>query len=137
MITGWDKMEETSMMIIFALIFFAVILALVVLYNLNVMYYTEMKKDMATLKVFGFKSEYLTNLLSTQSMYLTLFGFLLGIPIAYFVLSIVLPAFGDNFYMLPSISLKNLAITFIIIMSKSLIMNMFFSHKIKDMDMAD
>ena len=137
MITGWDKMEETSMMIIFALIFFAVILALVVLYNLNVMYYTEMKKDMATLKVLGFKNEYLTNLLSTQSMYLTVFGFLLGIPIAYFVLSIVLPAFGDNFYMLPSISLKNLAITFIIIMSTSAIMSMFFSHKIKDMDMAD
>ena len=37
LIDGWNKMEETSMIIISALIFFAVVLSLVIIYNLNLL----------------------------------------------------------------------------------------------------
>ena len=137
LISGWDKMEEPSMIIITALLFFAVILAIVILYNLNVLSFTEMEKDIAILKVLGFKSTTLTKILTTQGLFFIIIGFLLGIPIGQYVLSIVMPAFGKNFYLIPSISPANLTITFIILISTSMITNLLFSREIKKLDMAD
>lgn len=137
LINGWDSMEKTSMMIITALLFFAVVLAVVILYNLNLLSFIEMENDIATLKVLGFKSKYLTKLLATQSIFFIIIGFLLGIPVAYYVLSIFFPAFGSDLDLQPSVSIINMAITFVIIISVSIIMNIFFSRKIKQLDMVD
>ena len=134
---SWDKMEETSMIIIITLVFFAVVLALIILYNLNLLSFTEMENDIATLKVLGFKNETLTKILTAQNIFFIIIGFIFGIPLGYFALSIVIPAFGNNFYLVPSISPANMAITFIIILSTSAITNIFFSYKIKKLDMAD
>ena len=137
LIVGWDEMEETSMMIILVLLFFAVFLALVILYNLNILSFTEMENDITTLKVLGFKSDYLTKVFATQSLFFIIVGFLIGIPISQQILSILMPAFGKNIYLIPSISVANLSISFIIIISVSIIMNLHFSRKIKNLDMAD
>ena len=137
LIDGWDKMEETSMIIINALIFFAVILVLVVLYNLNILSFTELEHEIATLKVLGFKSTILTKVLATQSLFFIIIGFILGVPIGNWILSILIPAFGNNFYLLPRISFTCIAISFIVIISTSVITNFLFSRKIKKLDMVD
>lgn len=137
LVTYWDKLEETSMMIITALVFFAVILALVILYNLNLLSYIEMKNDMVTLKTLGFNSKFLTKLLATQNLLLTIPGFILGIPIGYSVMSILMPAFGEDIYIIPSISITNVVFTFLLIMSVLLVMNLYFSRKIKKFDITD
>ena len=137
MVIGWNKMEEISMMIINALVFFAVILALVILYNLNLLYFTEMENDISTLKVLGFSSSYLTKLLASQSLFFIILGFLLGIPISYHLLSVLMPAFGEEIYLVPSISPENLILAFLIIMVVSVIMNLYFSYKIKNLNMTD
>ena len=136
LIDGWDKMEATSVIIITALIFFAVILAIVILYNLNLLSFTEMENDIATLKVLGFKSSFLTKLLATQGLSFIIIGFLLGMPISYYVLSALTQAFGDLYFM-PSLSIITLSIVFIIIISISVIMDIFFSRKIKELDMVN
>lgn len=50
---------------------------------------------------------------------------------------ILMPAFGNNFYLIPSISNMNAATTLIIILSITIATNMLFSYKIKKLDMAD
>ena len=137
LIDGWDKMEASSMIIIAALIFFAVVLVIVILYNLNILSFTEMENDIATLKVLGFKNTSLTKILATQSLFFIIIGFILGVPVGQYILSILIPAFGNNFYLLPSISISNMIISFIIIISTSIITNFLFSHKIKKLDMVD
>ncbi|MBE6511496.1 MAG: FtsX-like permease family protein [Methanobrevibacter millerae] len=137
LVAGWDELESTSMMIITVLIFFAVVLALVIVYNLNVLSFTEMENELASLKVLGFKSFHLTKLLATQGFSLIIFGFLIGIPVGYSVLAWIIPAFGEDFYLIPSISITNLAITFVVIISVSVVMNIFFSRKIKRLDMVN
>lgn len=137
LIDSWDKMEETPMIIITTLVFFAIVLALIILYNLNLLSFTEMEHDIATLKVLGFERGTLTRMLTSQNMFLIIVGFILGVPLGYLALAIVIPAFGNNFYLVPSISPANIVITFIIIISTSLITNIFFSYKIKKLDMAD
>lgn len=137
LINDWDGMEKIPEMIINILIFFAVLLALVILYNLNLLSFTEMENEIATLKVLGFKSRYLTKLFATQSLFFIVVSFLLGIPISKYILSLVIPAFGKKVYMANSISVTNLVISFIIIISVSIIMNLYFSRKIKNLDMAE
>ena len=137
MITGWEKMEETSMIIIVTLIIFAVILAVVILYNLNLLSFIEVRNDLTTLKTLGFESSYLTKIIATQSLLYIIPGFLLGIPIGYYVLLLIIPAFGDKMYIVPSISILNLVITFTVIMSVSVIMILFFSRKIRKLNIVN
>ena len=134
---GWDVMEETSMIIIVALLFFAIVLAIVIIYNLNIMSFMEMEREISTLKVLGFKSIYLSKLLLTQSLLFIIMGFLLGIPVGYYVLSILVPAFGKDLYFLPSISTANLAFTFAIMVVVSIFVILLFSRKIKKLDMVE
>lgn len=137
MIDGWDEMEETTQVIISAMIFSAVLLAIVILYNLNLISFIEMENDIATLKILGFKSSYLTKLLATQSLFFIVVGFLAGLPISYYILTILLPAFGNKLYLVPSISPTNMFLTLAIILAVSFAMNLYFSRKIKKIDLAD
>ncbi len=137
LITGWNQMEELSMLVIITLICFAVILSLIILYNLNLLSFTELENDIVTLKVLGFESAYLVKLLATQSFLFIIIGFIVGIPLSYYVLSMMMPAFGRNIYLVPSISPTNLVVSFIIIISVSIIMNLYFSRKIRNLDMVD
>ena len=137
LIDGWNKMEETSMIIISALIFFAVVLSLVIIYNLNLLSFTEMKEHIVTLKVLGFKSNYLTKLLATQSLIFVIIGFIIGIPISYYILTILMPAFGEDIYLIPNISVMNTVFSFIIIIFVTMIMNLYFARKIRKLELVD
>ena len=137
MITQWDKMEKTSMILLSSLISMAVILVLIILYNLNSISFTEMEGEIATLKILGFKSIHLSKLLATQSLSFIIIGFLLGIPVSYNIISFSLKLFGKNIYILPSISITNLVVTFVIMLSVSTVMNIYFLRKIRKFDMAN
>ncbi len=137
LVSGWNEMQKTTYLIIIVLLIFAVILAVVILYNLNLLSFIEMENEIATLKVLGFKSRYLTKLLATQGLLLIVIGYLIGLPIAYYILTLLLPAFGNKMYLIPKLSLPNLLFSFLIIFSVSLIMNMYFSRKIRKFDMVD
>lgn len=54
------------------LIVAAVVLGVVVLYNLGVMSFMERYREMSTLKVLGFKDKKIGNLLITQNMWISL-----------------------------------------------------------------
>ena len=60
----------------------AIVLGVVVLYNLGVMSYTERYREMATLKVVGFKDKKIAGLLIGQNMWVTVIGVILGLPLA-------------------------------------------------------
>lgn len=137
LIGGWDQMEEAPMLIIYAMVSFAVLLVLVILYNLNVMSFSESERDIATLKVLGFRSSYLTRLLSAESAYFIIIGFLAGIPVGYQLLQIMIYSFGDTIYMRPSISVMNLVVTILIIISVSVVTGLYFLGKIRKLNMAD
>ncbi len=137
LIGGWDRMEEAPMLIIYAMVSFAVVLVLVILYNLNVMSFSESERDIATLKVLGFRSSYLTRVLSAESAYFIVIGFLAGIPVGYQLLLLMIYSFGDTIYMRPSISMLNMAITIIIIISVSVVTGLYFLGKIRKLNMAD
>ncbi|MBO6274728.1 MAG: FtsX-like permease family protein, partial [Methanobrevibacter sp.] len=78
---SWDDMMESSMTIIYLLAAFASLLSVIVLYNLGLLSFTEIKREFATLKVLGFKSSQLRKLLLTQNLWFTTIGFVIGVPL--------------------------------------------------------
>lgn len=124
---SWDDMMESSMTIIYLLAIFASLLSVIVLYNLGLLSFTEIKREFATLKVLGFKSSQLRKLLLTQNLWFTTIGFVIGIPLGREVLQYLWGTMGDSFYLKATISIKTLIITFIITYVVSILVNLMFS----------
>ncbi|MBO7518196.1 MAG: ABC transporter permease, partial [Methanobrevibacter sp.] len=81
--SGWSIMTEPMDMMVSVLTTFAIVLAVVVLYNLGLLSFTEIQRELATLKVLGFNSKSLRRLLLTQNLWFSTIGFILAIPGAY------------------------------------------------------
>jgi putative ABC transport system permease protein len=137
MTRSWDELTEAMWLLIYILIFFASLLAVVVLYNLGLLSFTEIEREIATLKVLGFKTGALRKLLLTQNLWFTAIGFLLGLPVGYFILKIMWESSGDSFYILPSISPANFILSAAITFALSILVNLMFSRKIKKLDMVE
>ncbi len=137
MTSSWDELTESMWLLIYILIFFAGLLAIVVLYNLGLLSFTEIEREIATLKVLGFKTGALRKLLLTQNLWFTAIGFVLGLPVGYYILAIMWESSGDSFYILPSISPTNFLLTLAITFALSIMVNLMFSRKIKKLDMVE
>ena len=137
MTSSWDELTESMWLLIYILIFFAGLLAIVVLYNLGLLSFTEIEREIATLKVLGFKTGALRKLLLTQNLWFTAIGFVLGLPAGYYILAIMWESSGDSFYILPSISPTNFLLTLAITFALSIMVNLMFSRKIKKLDMVE
>ena len=134
---SWDDMMESFMTIIYLLAVFASLLSVIVLYNLGLLSFTEIKREFATLKVLGFKSSQLRKLLLTQNLWFTTIGFVIGVPLGREVLQYLWGTMGDSFYLKATISIKTLIITFIITYVVSILVNLLFSGKIKKLNMVE
>ena len=137
MTSSWDELTESMWLLIYILIFFASLLAIVVLYNLGLLSFTEIEREIATLKVLGFKTGALRKLLLTQNLWFTAIGFILGLPIGYLILDVMWKSSGDSFYILPSITITNFLLTAVITFALSILVNLMFSRKIKKLDMVE
>ena len=137
MTSSWDEMTESMWLLIYILIFFACLLAVVVLYNLGLLSFTEIEREIATLKVLGFKTSALRRLLLTQNLWFTAIGFILGLPVGYIILDIMWQSSGDSFYILPSISPMNFVLSLVITFALSILVNLMFSRKIKKLNMVE
>lgn len=134
---SWDDMMESSMSVIYLLAGFASLLSVIVLYNLGLLSFTEIKREFATLKVLGFKSTQLRKLLLTQNLWFTTIGFIIGVPLGRETLQYLWGTMGDSFYLKANISIKTIIITFLITYVVSILVNLMFSGKIRKLNMVE
>ncbi len=134
---SWDEMTTSVMMMVYVVTVVAVILAILVIYNLGILSFTEMEREIATLKVLGFKTNVLRKLLLTQNLIFTAIGYLLGIPVGFYFMTLMLNAAGDSLYYIPSLTLENLLLTAGITFAISIGVNLLFSDKINDLNMVE
>lgn len=134
---SWDKVTEAVMMMVYVVTFVAVALAILVLYNLGILSFTEMEREIATLKVLGFKTNVLRKLLLTQNIIFTSIGFLLGIPLGFYFMTLMMNAAGDSLYYVPSLTWGNILLTALITFTISIGVNLLFSGKISDLNMVE
>jgi len=134
---SWDQMTTAVMMMVYVVTFVAVALAILVLYNLGILSFTEMEREIATLKVLGFKANALRKLLLTQNVIFTAIGFILGIPLGFYFMTLMMNAAGDSLYYIPTLTGGNILLSAVITFAISIGVNLLFSDKINDLNMVE
>jgi len=136
-ISGWNEMTEAMMTMVFVLIVGAAILSIVVLYNLGLLSFTEMERDMATLKVMGMKTKKLRLLLLTQNIWFSIIGFVIGLPCGLMLIQVMTDASGDTFDFPVQLTFNTLICSFAITFGLSVFVSLLFSKKIKRLNMVE
>lgn len=134
---SWDDMMESSMSMSYLLVVFATLLSIIVLYNLGLLSFTEIKRELATLKVLGFKTGKLRKLLLTQNLWFTTIGFIIGIPLGLLGIQYMFSTMDDSFFISVTLTLKTFVVTFLITYVVSILVNLMFSGKLKRLDMVE
>lgn len=132
----WDNYMETMNMMVGIIILFALILAVIVLYNLGQLTFTEKERENSTLKVIGFSTGKILNLNLVQNLIFSVIGVILGVPCGWGLLYAMLSSAGDEFDMMVKISVPSFLICAGITIGVSLLVSLLFAKHIKRLDMV-
>ena len=124
-------------MMIYLLVGGALLLGIVVLYNLGAMSYTERYREMATLKVVGFRDKKIGGLLSGQNLALSIVGIIIGIPLGALTLSYLLKTLASEYEMKMAIGVVSYIVTAVLTVGMSLLVSLMVARKNKKIDMVE
>jgi len=130
------KMLDTMNAIIYIMIAGAVILTIVVLYNLGVLSFNERFRELSTLKVMGFSSKKLNRLIISQNMWLTVAGVIAGIPFGLIMVDFMMKQMTDSMDIMTVVSLLSYTICIVSTISVSLFVTFMLFKKTKNIDMV-
>ena len=136
-IKSFDSFMELMNISVTLLIVAAVVLGVVVLYNLGVMSFMERYREMSTLKVLGFKDKKIGNLLITQNMWISLLWTIIGIPLGVWALDYLIKALASEYEMSLSISWLSFVISILITLGISWFVSIVIANKNKKIDMVE
>ncbi len=115
----------------------AIVLGGIVLYSLGLLSFEERKKEMATLKVLGFNSKSLINLMMQQNLVLAIIGSIIGIPLGAGMLRILLNSLGDSIDIPGRINILYVLLSAVMTVIISIVVNYMFASRIKNMNMVE
>ena len=133
---SFDVFMDLMNKMIWLLVIAAVILGIVVLYNLGVMSYTERYREMATLKVVGFKDSKIGRLLISQNLWLTVIGIMIGVPAGIGVLQYLLTALASEYELKLVLGLPTWLVSILLTFGVSLIVGLMVARKNRHIDMV-
>ena len=133
----YDSFMQIMNLMILLLVLAAVILGVVVLYNLGLMSYIERSRELATLKVLGFRDRLIGRLLISQNVWLTVVGVLLGIPAGIVTLKVLIDMLAGEYELKMAVGpvtfIASVALTF----GVSLLVGMAVARKNRRIDMVE
>ena len=124
-----------SMVII--LVVAAAVLGIVVLYNLGIMSYVERSRELATLKVLGFRNRAIGKLLISQNIWLTFIGVIVGVPAGVGVLQWLLTALAGEYEMKLMLGPLTFCVSILLTFGVSLLVGLMVARKNKKIDMVE
>ena len=135
-IDSFDAFIQIMDLMIYILVLAAVVLGVVVLYNLGVMSYTERYRELATLKVVGFQDRKIGRLLIGQNLWITFAGLILGIPGGVLVLDYLLHALAGEYEMKMALYPKSYLFAVLLTLGVSLLVSLAVARKSRTIDMV-
>ena len=115
----------------------AIIIGIVVMYNLGVLSFIEKIREIATLKVLGFETAKIRWILQQQNIFITGTGTALGLSLGLKMLTAMMSSLSideDHIYMIKP---QSYLLAFLLSFVLSLIVNALISAKVKDIDMVE
>ena len=134
---SYDTFMDIMNIMIVVLAVAAIVLGLVVLYNLGVMSYTERHRELATLKVLGFRDKAIGKLLIAQNIWLTVIGVSIGIPAGLGVLKILVTALVSEYELSLALGWSTFVISIALTFGVSLLVGLMVARKNKRIDMVE
>lgn len=119
------------------LVIAAVILGVVVLYNLGVMSYVERSRELATLKVLGFRSKKIGRLLISQNVWLTVIDVVIGLPAGVGTLYWMISALASEYEMKLMLGPLTYAVSILLTFGVSLFVGWAVARKNRKIDMVE
>ena len=108
-----------------------------VLYNLGIMSYVERSRELATLRVLGFRSKKIARLLISQNVWLTVIGVVLGLPAGVGVLEILLKALASEYEMKLMLGWSTYVVSVLLTFGVSLFVGWLVARKNRKIDMVE
>ena len=136
MLDAWKVSMSTLFTMTALLMVAAILLALTVLYNLGLLSYNEMERNLATLKVIGFTSAKIRKILFMQNVWLSAIGIAAGYPVGQQMVRFIVGTMGSQRDILPYVSPISIALSILITLVASSVTNLMFSAKVKQIDMV-
>lgn len=134
---SYDAFMEIMNIMIVVLVIAAIILGIVVLYNLGVMSYVERHRELATLKVLGFRDKQIAKLLITQNIWLTFIGVIIGLPGGVGVLYVLVTALVSDYELSLSLGWMTYVVSIALTFGVSLLVGWMVAKKNKKIDMVE
>lgn len=133
----YNSFLELMDLMVVLLVIAAVVLGIVVLYNLGIMSYLERRRELATLKVLGFRDKHIGKLLISQNIWLTVLGMILGIPAGAAVLYWLLTALASEYELSLSLGVLTYSVSILVTFGMSLLVGVMVARKNKKIDMVE
>lgn len=120
------------------IIAFAILLVVVVLYNLGTLNFVERTRDYATLRVLGFHKKELKRITMIENLFTTLIGWIIGIPLGLWFLEQYVKTFSTIHLEYTShIGIVNLSLASLVVWLCSLTTTFFIGRRIQKLDMVE
>ena len=133
----YDSFMEIMDLMVLLLIVAALVLGVVVLYNLGVMSYIERSREMATLKVVGFDNRKIAGLLIGQNLWLSILGVLLGLPCGVGVLQVLIVTLASEYELKLVLGPLTYSVSILLTLGVSLIVSFFVARKNRKINMVE
>ncbi len=129
---------DSLMSVFLMIIAFAILLVVVVLYNLGSLNFVERERDYATLRVLGFHKKELRNITMIENIATTFLGWILGVPLGIWFLNLYVSTFSTIRLEYTSyVSAKTMILASVVVWGASMTTTLFISHRIKKLDMVE
>ncbi|WP_198527696.1 ABC transporter permease [Ruminiclostridium josui] len=133
-----EELMDSFKMIFAMLIAAAVLLGVVILYNLGLLSYTERLREYATLRVLGFYQKEITLFALRESMLTTIVGWIIAIPISFMFLKFYVSVVSvDAFEWFSALKPMSFIIATVITIGCSISVSFILSQKVKKINMIE
>ena len=135
---SFDNLIRSIDYIVLVIIVASGLLAFIVLYNLTNININERKKELATLKVLGFHNEEVTSHIFREIAILTLIGIIVGLFLGTYMHEFIIKTIEDPDSMFGrNIRWMSYVLSAVITLVFSLVVNIFMSRKIRNIEMVE
>ena len=132
-----DNMMSMVTDLIVLIVFLALVLGAVIIYNMGILSYGEKQYQFATLKVLGFNNSKIKKIFIKQNIWISALAAIIGMPCGYCITSYVFKMVSERNYDFGAvITTKTYIISFLVTVLTSYLVSLLIARKIKSIDMV-
>ena len=123
--------------LIIVIVFLALVLGSVIIYNMGILSYGEKEYQFATLKVLGFENKKIKKIFIKQNIWVAAIAAILGMPSGYYITNYVFKMVKERNYDFGAvITINTYIISFLVTVVTSYLVSLLIARKIKNIDMV-